>query len=321
MQNVISINQLNQFKIGHAENDQAITGCTVVLAENGAKAGVSVRGGSPGTRETDLLKSENLVDIVHGVFFTGGSAFGLDVGTGVMRYLEERKIGFDTQIAHIPIVPGAVLYDLIIGQSHIRPDAQLGYQACLNAQERDDRLGNVGAGLGATVGKCLGPDYGMKAGLGHYALQVGELMVAALIAVNCFGDIIDPKTGQILAGVYDRGTKQLLNSEQMMLKQLELNTNRFSGNTTIGTVLTNAKANKAQLNKIASIAHDGIARTTRPSHTFIDGDTLFALSCDQVEADLNVVAMLATTAVEQAIVSAARTAKSLAGFPSHSETQ
>ncbi|WP_117169417.1 P1 family peptidase [Paraliobacillus sediminis] len=321
MHNEITINEIESFKIGHAQNEQAATGCTVIISENGAIAGVDVRGGSPGTRETDLLKSENIVDQVHAVFLSGGSAYGLDVGTGVMRYLEEREIGFDVQVAKVPIVPGAILFDLAIGEANIRPDAAMGYQACLNSENTQDLLqGNSGAGMGATVGKCLGPSYSMKGGIGTYAVQIGDLKIGAIIAVNSFGDIIDPRTNEILAGVFDREKGIYLNTEKQLLNQLEKATNRFSSNTTIGTILTNAKATKAEMNKIASIAHDGMARTMRPSHTLVDGDTLFAMTSNQVKVDLNIVGMLAVEVVEQAIIRAVKQATSLFGQPSYQET-
>lgn len=322
MHNEITINEIESFKIGHAQNEQAATGCTVIISENGAVAGVDVRGGSPGTRETDLLKSENLVDQVHAVFLSGGSAYGLDVGTGVMRYLEEREIGFDVQVAKVPIVPGAILFDLAIGEAHIRPDAAMGYQACRNSENTSHDLlqGNSGAGMGATVGKCLGPSYSMKGGIGSYAVQIGDLKIGAIIAVNSFGDIIDPRTNEILAGVFDREKGIFLNTEKQLLNQLEKATNRFSSNTTIGTIVTNAKATKAEMNKIASIAHDGMARTMRPSHTLVDGDTLFAMTSNQVKVDLNSVGMLAVEVVEQAIIRAVKQATSLFGQPSYQDT-
>ncbi|MBM7542573.1 P1 family peptidase [Amphibacillus cookii] len=312
---------LSQFQIGHASYPSDLTGCTVVLAPNGAIAGVDVRGGSPGTRETDLLKSENLIDQVHAIFLTGGSAYGLDVATGIMRYLEEKHIGFNTPAAHIPIVPGAVLFDLMIGNSSVRPDAELGYQACLNARTSGGLVGNVGAGLGATVGKCCGSDYAMKGGVGHYAVELRGIKVAALIAVNSFGDIINPKTGKVLAGAYDRSQHMFLDSEQQLFNQMTQSTNHFSGNTTIGVVMTNVKATKAQMNKIASIAHDGLARTMRPSHSFVDGDTLFTLSSNEEEADLNVISMLATTVVEKAIINAIKSAQSVEGCPSYQDVK
>ncbi|GGM23398.1 peptidase [Paraliobacillus quinghaiensis] len=315
----IAIDHITPFKIGHAQNAEAATGCTVILSEKGAVTGVDVRGGSPGTRETDLLKSENLVDQVHATFLSGGSAYGLDVGTGVMNYLEEHNIGFDVQVARVPIVPGAILFDLAIGDPSIRPNARMGYQACLNTTNAVKQQGNIGAGYGATVGKCLGSPNSMKAGLGTYAIEIGKLQIGAIIAVNSFGDIIDPTTNQVIAGVRDHEAGTFLYTEKQLLQQLDMSTNRFSGNTTIGTIITNAKATKANMNKIASIAHDGIARTMRPSHTLVDGDTLFAMTSNEVEVDINIVGMLAATVTEKAIINAIKHANSLFGIPSYQE--
>ncbi|WP_226034759.1 P1 family peptidase [Aquibacillus saliphilus] len=310
----ISLKEIAGFSIGHDENIQAATGCTVILCESGATAGVDVRGGAPGTRETDLLQSGNLVDAVHGVFLSGGSAYGLDVGSGIMKFLEERQIGFDVQVAKVPIVTGAVLFDLAIGSSEIRPDYLMGYRAAQHAQLVNQFVeGNIGAGTGATVGKCLGPDHAMKGGLGIYAVQVGDLKIGAIVAVNCFGDVIDPTSNEIIAGVYDYQLEQYLNSEKQLLNQIEneSNTNRFQGNTAIGTIITNAKLTKSQANKVASMAHDGFARTMRPSHTMVDGDTIFAMSCGDVEADLNIVGMLAASVIETAVINGVKKAQTL----------
>lgn len=317
MQN-IPIKEVDGFHFGHAHNEQALTGCTVVICEEGAIGGVDVRGGSPGTRETDVLNPVNMVEKVHGVFLSGGSAFGLDVGSGIMTYLEEQQIGFDVQVAKVPIVPGAILFDLYPGDPHTRPDRQMGYDACGNAF-KDDLLpeGSVGAGIGATVGKCNGYQYAMRGGIGTYAIQIGDLKIGAVVAVNAFGDIINPASDTILAGAYDQIQKIFLNSEQEMLKQFK-NTNRFSGNTTIGTIVTNAKLTKAEANKIASVAHDGFARTIKPSHTFVDGDTLFALSTNEVETDLNQLSMHAVNVVEQAVLNAVIKAVDLPEIPSSS---
>lgn len=306
----IRIQELEGFHFGHAQNHQALTGCSVIICDKGAIGGVEVRGGSPGTRETDALHAENLVEEVHGIFLSGGSAFGLDVGSGMMRFLEEKEIGFDVQVTKVPIVSGAILFDLHPGNPTIRPDSQMGYDACINAfSGKTFQQGSVGAGTGATVGKCLGYDFTMRGGIGSYAIEIGELQIGAVVAVNAFGDIIDPSTNQIIAGAYDQAKEIFLKSEEQLLNQLENHsTNRFTGNTTIGTVVTNAKLTKSQANKIAAIAHDGFARTIRPSHTLVDGDTLFTLSTNQVETDLNVLSMLASQVIEKAVVNAVRNA-------------
>lgn len=312
----ISVHEIKGFRYGHAHNEKALTGCTAVICENGAVGGVDVRGGSPGTRETDVLNPENMVDKVHSVFLSGGSAFGLDVGSGIMSYLEQQNIGFDVQLTSVPIVTGAILFDLYPGDPSIRPDRQMGYNACDNAfNKKDFSSGSVGAGIGATVGKCAGYHTVMRGGIGMHAVQIGDLQIGAIVAVNAFGDIIDPNSNEIIAGAYDQKQQVFLNSEKELLKQSK-QTNRFSGNTTIGTIITNAKMTKAEANKIASVGHDGLARTIRPSHTFVDGDTLFTLSTDEVEADLNQLAMLSANVVEQAVLNAVKTAEDLADIPS-----
>ncbi len=303
--------------VGHEQDLEAATGCTVVLCEKGAVAGVDVRGGAPGTRETDLLNPINMVEKVHGVLLAGGSAFGLDAAAGVMQYLEEHHIGFDVGVTKVPIVTGAVLFDLIVGDYRTRPDKAMGYRACQNAKIKECLQGNVGAGTGATVGKFLGPDYAMKGGLGCFALQVGDLKVGALVAVNCLGDVIDPKTGQILAGMLTQDRRNFAETEKVMIAQYQNPKNIFSGNTTIGVVATNAQLSKAQASKIASMAHNGYARTIRPAHTMADGDTIFALSTGEIKADINVVGLLAATVVEEAVVRAVKNSKSLYGYPGY----
>ncbi|WP_099158293.1 P1 family peptidase [Virgibacillus ndiopensis] len=317
----INITEIKGFSFGHAHDVKAFTGCTVILCKDGAVAGVDVRGGSPGTRETDVLNPINMVEEVHGIFLSGGSAYGLDVGGGVIKFLEEYGIGFDVQVTKVPIVSGAILFDLYPGDPFIRPDKAMGYTACQNAFNNNSfKEGSVGAGTGATVGKCLGYDYAMRGGVGVHAIQIGDIQIGAVVAVNAFGDIVNFKTNQVIAGVYDRTTKSFLNSELKIQEQLnEQSTNRFSGNTTIGAIVTNAKLTKSQANKIASIAHDGYARAIHPSHTFVDGDTIFALTSNQIEVDLNSLSMLATQVVEQAIYNAVSKASSSTEIPSHFE--
>ncbi|MRG85799.1 P1 family peptidase [Salinibacillus xinjiangensis] len=318
----IPFQQIDGFRLGHAQDEKAATGCSVIICEEGAVGGVDVRGGSPGTRETDLLDPKNLVEDVHAVFLSGGSAYGLNVGGGIMQFLEEKQIGFDVQVAKVPIVSGAILFDLFPGNPTVRPDHQMGYQACEGAYQNEPlQNGNVGAGTGATVGKCLGPEFAMKGGLGTYAVQIGDLQIGAVVAVNCFGDVIDPKTGGIIAGVYDQKHQSFLSSEQQLLSQSDQTekTNRFKGNTTIGTIVTNAKLNKGQASKISSMAHDGLARTMRPSHALVDGDTIFTMSTNKVEAELNVVGMLATTVMEKAIIKAVREARTSHGILAYND--
>lgn len=306
-------------KLGHAQSEAGVTGCTVIICENGASAGVDVRGGAPGTRETDLLDPVNLVEKVHGVFLSGGSAFGLDAASGIMKYLEEKNVGFDVGITRVPIVTGAVLFDLNIGDYRIRPDKEMGYQACLNTNEAICPEGNIGAGYGATVGKIIGPKYSMKGGLGTYCLKVGELMVGAVVAVNCLGDVIDPSSGKIIAGALDDTRLGFINTEEVLISQYDKAKNVFSGNTTIGIVATNAKLTKAQAKKVASMAHNGYARTMRPAHSMFDGDTIFALGTGYVEADINVIGLLAARVVENAVLRGVKNASSILGYKAYKD--
>ncbi|MBI6875507.1 P1 family peptidase [Clostridium aciditolerans] len=315
----ILFNQIDGIKIGNAQNLNGPTGCTVVICEEGASAGVDVRGGSPGTRETDLLDPVNLVDKIHAVVLSGGSAFGLDAASGAMQYLEERNIGFDVTVTKIPIVCSAVLFDLVIGDHKIRPDKSMGYEACVNSELNQCKEGNIGAGTGATVGKILGPEYSMKGGLGCYALQVGDLKVGAVIAVNCLGDVIDPATGEIIAGVLDKDKKNFAGTEKIMINNYSEKKNLFSGNTTIGVVVTNAKFSKSEMNKIASMAHNGYGRSMRPAHSIFDGDTIFTMATGKVEADINVVGLLAAKVVEQAVVRAVKNAEGIFGYKAYKD--
>ncbi|MCC5912084.1 MAG: P1 family peptidase [Clostridiaceae bacterium] len=309
----VKLTDIKGIKVGHAQDEKAATGCTVILCEEGAVAGVDVRGGAPGTRETDLLNPVNLVEKIHAVFLTGGSAFGLDVGGGVMEYLEERNVGFDVGVTKVPIVTGAVLFDLTIGDYRIRPNKVMGYKACENASAGSFDEGTVGAGTGATVGKFLGGEYAMKGGLGSYCLKIGDLMVGAIVAVNCFGDVVDPKTANIVAGALNLDKKTFANTEEIMLRNHNRNKNPFSGNTTIGTIVTNGKLNKAQATKIASMAHNGYARTMRPAHTMVDGDTIFTMGTGEIEADINIIGTLASKVMEEAVIRGVKKAISLEG--------
>jgi L-aminopeptidase/D-esterase-like protein len=312
--------------VGHAQDMQALTGCTVVLCETGAVGGVDQRGGAPGTRETDLLHPAHLVERVHAVVLAGGSAFGLDAASGVVRYLEERQVGFDTRVARVPIVPAAILYDLAVGDAKVRPDAAMGYQACLNASAQRPTEGNVGAGTGATVGKILGLGQAMKAGIGTASMRIGAgVVVGAIMAVNAFGDVIDPATGQILAGARSAdlgplriGTPGYFADTLQVMKTLVGRTSvgfATREHTVIGVVATNARMSKEEANKVAQMAQAGVARTVRPVHTLLDGDTLFALATGKRRADVNIIGAFAAEVVAQAIVRAVRTARPVAGLP------
>ena len=312
---VMNISDIPAIRLGNAQDLTAATGCTVILCPEGATAGVDVRGGAPGTRETDLLKPENLVEKIHGLLLAGGSAFGLAAASGVMSYLEENGFGFDVGVARVPIVPAAVLFDLPCGDARVRPDQAMGYQACRNSETERFATGSVGAGCGATVGKLYGMDKAMKGGLGAHCVRIGGLVVGAVVAVNCLGDVIDPASGQIVAGAVQQDPFRFLDSEAGLLQQCEATGNRFTGNTTIGAIITNASLTKAQATKVASMAHDGYARTMRPAHTLLDGDTIFTLAVGDVAADISAVGALAAKVMEQAVLSAVQSATALAGFP------
>jgi L-aminopeptidase/D-esterase-like protein len=321
-----SITDVPGIEVGHAQNDEALTGCTVILCRKGAVAGVDVRGGAPGTRETDLLNPINLVEKVHAVMLAGGSAFGLDAASGAMRYLEEHKIGFNTGMARVPIVPSAILYDLSVGRADVRPDAGMGYAACNAASDAVVPEGNAGAGTGASVGKIFGQKQAMKSGIGSASLSIGKgIIVGALAAVNAFGDIVDPHTGEIVAGV--RSTKVgplqfgTLNYFADTLQLMKTFTGRTvlnfatRANTVIGVVAVNASFKKAAMTKIAQMAQDGVARAVRPAHTMLDGDVVFALATGVKQADVSTVGAFAAEALSQAILRAVRMSASLGGLP------
>lgn len=303
-----SITDVPGIEVGHAQNKEALTGCTVILCREGAVAGVDVRGGAPGTRETDLLNPVNLVQSIHAVLLAGGSAFGLDAASGVMRYLEEQQIGFRTLYANVPIVPAAIIYDLDIGRSDVRPDTQMGYQACLNASSSEIAEGVVGAGTGASVGKILGRDQAMKSGVGGASIHIGEgVVVGALVVVNALGDVYDSQTGELVAGV--RG-------EKTTLELMQSNAFGFSAraNTVIGVVAVNADFSKVEMTRVAQMAQDGLARAVRPAHTQFDGDTIFALATGGKKADLSTVGAYAAEAVALAIVRAVQMSVSAGGL-------
>lgn len=310
-----AITDVPGIRVGHATNREAMTGCTVILCPpEGAVGGVDQRGGAPGTRETDLLRPMHLVQRVNGVLLAGGSAFGLDAAAGVMRWLEERGVGFDTQVVKVPIVPAAILFDLDIGRSDIRPDREMGYAACEAASNGPVAEGSVGAGTGCTVGKVLGPGRAMKGGLGTASVDLGGgVVVGALVAVNGFGDVVDPRTGKILAGARALTGDGFADTLAIMKGLVGKTVLRFAGrrNTVIGTVATNARLTKEEANKVAQMAHDGLARAVRPAHTIFDGDTLFALATGQKRADVNLVGAYAAEVVAEAIVRAVRAAKEL----------
>jgi L-aminopeptidase/D-esterase-like protein len=314
------ITDVDGIKVGHFTDARRPTGCTVVLYEQGAVAGVDVRGSAPGTRETDLLKPVNLVDRVNAVVLSGGSAFGLDSATGVMRWLEEHDAGFATGAGKVPIVPAAILYDLGVGDPKIRPTAESGYQACRSAGVGPVAEGNVGAGAGATVGK-LAAGRAMKGGIGTASIKLSNgLVVAAIVAVNCTGDVVDPHTGKIVAGARTADGHAFVDIAQSFRagRGVALATARGGAgeSTTIGVVATNARFDKTQMTKIAEMAHDGLARTINPAHTPYDGDTLFAMTTGRstVAANLTAIGALAAEVVSDAILRGVRKATSIPGY-------
>ena len=314
-----SIADVPGLRVGHYTDLEAATGCTVVLCEAGAVGGVDVRGSAPGTRETDLLRPTSLVQHVHGVLLTGGSAFGLDAATGVVRYLEERGVGFDVGVARVPIVPAAVLFDLGVGSTRVRPDAAAGYQACLAATAGQVAEGSVGAGTGATVGKLLGLAGATKGGVGTASLSLPSgIVVGAIVAVNAVGDVVDPETGRIIAGA--RGPSGFVDTVRQVLGGSAWPAFASAppgANTTIGVVATNAALSKEGTNKVAQMAHDGLARAIRPAHAMHDGDTIFALATGERsgEVDVSAVGTAAAEVVARAIVRAVCQATSVAGVP------
>jgi L-aminopeptidase/D-esterase-like protein len=303
--------------VGHFTDTRRPTGCTVILTPKGAVGGVDVRGAAPGTRETDLLSPLNTVEVVHAVLLSGGSAFGLDAAGGVMRWLDERGIGVPVGPVRVPIVPAAVLFDLTLGDGSIRPDANAGYTACVAASTDAPAEGNVGAGAGAVVGKLFGFDRAMKGGIGAASVTVDGITVGAIVAVNATGDVIDPATGRLVAGARSADGLRLHGSTRAML-QGELPTHMAVGAaTTLGVVATDAVITKSQANKIAQMAHDGLARSINPVHTQSDGDTLFALGTGETgrTANITVLGTLAAEVVAQAVLSAVRAAESLPSLP------
>lgn len=312
----ISITEFENLKIGQAENVQAGTGCTVLLlGREGAAAGLDVRGGGPASRESELLKPMAAAGQIHAILLSGGSAFGLDAAGGVMRYLEERDIGFDVGVTKVPLVCQSCLFDLTVSDAKTRPDAAMAYEACLNAEKGNYRDGNFGAGTGATVGKALGMEHCMKSGIGSYAVQVGALKVGALVAVNALGDVYDWKNRQKAAGLLAEDGRTFRDGEEALLQKIDVVDNKFVGNTTLGVVVTNAKFDKTRLCKIAGMAQDGYARAIRPVHTTADGDSIYAVSLGELAADQDVVGALGARVMAEAILRAVRAAKTAYGFP------
>lgn len=309
----IGIMEVGGFRVGHAQDSEAATGCTVLLCDRMSPAGLDVRGGGPASRESQILSPVAQADSINGVLLSGGSAFGLDAAGGVQKYLEERDIGFDVGVTKVPLVSQSCLFDLGVGRMDVRPDGAMAYRACENAGYNPPAEGNVGVGTGCSVGKYRGMSRAMKSGFGTYALQAGPLKVGALVAVNALGDIYD--NGVQIAGLLNADHTALSNTLEELFQDVTIADNLFAGNTTLGIVVTNAKLNKTQLTKVAGMTHNGFARAIRPVHTMADGDSIYALSTGDLPGDINVVGAMAALAMERAIVRAVRAAQSAYGLP------
>ncbi|BEU97252.1 P1 family peptidase [Acidovorax sp. DW039] len=308
-----SITRVAGIEVGHHTDSRRPTGCTVVIAREGAVAGVDVRGAAPGTRETDLLHPSNLVERVHAIMLAGGSAWGLEAATGAVRWLEERGVGLDVAVGRLPIVPSAVLFDLLVGDMRIRPDAAAGYAACEAASTADPAQGNVGAGAGAVVGKIFGIHHAMKGGIGTASVTVGGVTVGALVACNALGDVLDPDTAQVLAGARTEDGLQLRDTRRALLAGAAPQPLLAGTNTTLAVVATDAPITKTQAHRLAVVAHDGLARSINPVHTMSDGDTVFALGTGRAtqHPGMMVLGTMAAEATARATAQAVRAARSV----------
>lgn len=312
----ISITDIKGIKIGQTENREAATGCTVFISENGMRAGLDVRGGGPASRDSQLLNPIMAAQIIHGIVLGGGSAFGLNAAGGVQDYLEEHDIGFDVGVTKVPLVVQSDIFDLTVGDVKVRPDRDMGYEAARLAMESPNyRDGNYGGGVGATVGKYCGMDTCMKTGIGSYAVRLGELEVGAVVILNALGDIFDHKTGKKIAGLLREDKKGFRDTLELMKLSTEVIENKFTGNTTVGIVMTNAYFEKAALCKIAGMTHDGYARAINPVHTSADGDSIYAVSLGDLKADQDLVGTLASEVMCEAIKCAVDSAEGAYGFP------
>ncbi|MCR5295004.1 MAG: P1 family peptidase [Lachnospiraceae bacterium] len=316
----IKISDFDAIRIGQTEDAEGGTGCTVFICENGMRAGLDVRGGGPAARESQLLNPLMAARTIHAIVLAGGSAYGLGTANGVMEYLEERGIGFDTGYALVPLVAQADIYDLSVGSPTARPDAAMGYEAARRAFcEPNYRDGCYGAGCGATVAKIKGMEYCMKSGAGSYAVQIGDLKIGAVVILNALGDVFDWKTGRQIAGLLNEEKSGLTSTSEVMKGSYKVVENKFVGNTTLAVVMTNGRFDKAQLCKIAGMAHDGYARSINPVHTSADGDSIFAVSVGEVEADQDLVGIIAAEVVGEAIKRAVEKAEGSFGIPAASD--
>lgn len=310
-----AITDIEGIKVGHVSDPVGCTGCTVILCEGGAVCGIDIRGSASGTRQVDALNISHIVEQVHAVLLSGGSSFGLDAATGVVRYLEEKGVGFDVGIAKIPIVPTAVIFDLFMGSPKARPTPEMGYQACLNAGLEVGE-GSVGAGTGATVGKLFDLSRAMKGGLGTCSIGMPDgLKVAALVVVNAFGDIIDNITGKIIVGARTEAKSLELANTVNSIKQGHVKKQFGIVNTTLGVVVTNARFNKREITKVAQMAQGGLIKTISPVHTTFDGDLVFGISAGTIEADINKVGVLGEFVIAEAIKRAVKKADGFGIIP------
>ena len=312
----IPITDIRSIHIGQTEDAAAATGCTVLISAEGMRAGLDVRGGGPASRESQLLNPLMAAQTIHAIVLAGGSAYGLGTANGVMAYLEENGIGYDTGYALVPLVAQSDIYDLSVGDAKTRPDAVMGYEAAqLALQAPNYRDGNYGAGCGASVGKIAGMDRAMKTGIGSYAVQIGELQIGAVVVLNALGDVFDWKTGQQIAGLLTEDGMALRSTMDYMTDSLKVAENKFVGNTTLAVVITNADFDKSRLCKIAGMAHDGYARSINPVHTSADGDSIYAVSVGSVRADQDLVGALSAEVVSEAIIRAVERAEGAYGLP------
>lgn len=311
----ISLNSIEGIKIGHAQDVENATGCSVVICDDKAICGVDIRGGGPASRETELLDTNMSNDGINALLLGGGSAYGLDAAGGIMKYLEEKGKGVQVGPAVVPIVVGSCIFDLMCGNPSVRPDAQMGYAACLDSEQNTDRQGNVGGGCGATVGKFTGPERSMKSGLGTFAVEVSGIKIGAIVIVNAIGDVYEVDTKKELAGLLSFDKTQMVSSEEEIFKMMQL-ASASPQNTTIGAVITNAKMDKAQANKLARMASNGIVRTIRPVNTSMDGDSMYALSVGNVDFNQDILGSLASYVTARAINNAVLNADEAYGLKS-----
>lgn len=312
----IPITAIEGIRIGQTEDLEGGTGCTVLLCEEGMRAGIDIRGGGPASRDVHLLDPHMAAQVIHAIVLSGGSAFGLGAADGVMEYLEEKGIGFDVAVTKVPLVAQSDIFDLTVADPNARPDRKMGYEAARLAMEAPNyRDGNYGAGCGATVGKLGGMETCMKTGIGSFALQKGDFKIGAIVVLNALGDIYDWRNGQKVAGLLAADGSGFRDSVEMMKDNIGVVDNRFTGNTTIAAVITNGRFDKAQLGKIAAMAHNGYARSIRPVHTSADGDSIYAVSVGEVPVDQDVAGTLAAEVISEAILCAVDSAETAYGYP------